>query len=104
MYIIIWEYYVKAERIVEFEQIYHPEGAWAQLFKNEQGYLGTQFFSDEINPERYLTVDQWTSRNDYEMFRTKWEKEYEALDAQCEGLTKQEALLGEWETVNYETR
>ncbi|MCI0607531.1 MAG: antibiotic biosynthesis monooxygenase [Anaerolineae bacterium] len=104
MYVIIWEYHVKAEHVSKFEQIYHSEGAWAELFKKGTGYLGTELIRDETQPQRYITIDQWDSAEDYEAFRVQWKEEYEALDAQCEGLTEQETLFGKWEAVDYKVR
>ena len=104
MYVIIWEYQVKADRVVEFERIYASNGAWAELFRKEQGYLGTELLRDSTHPHRYLTIDRWTSSEDYESFRSQWKSEYATLDAQCEGLTIQETLLGMWESITYETR
>ena len=99
MFIILWEYQIKLEKQSEFESIYFPNGAWAELFKKSTGYLGTELLRDEINPQRYLTIDRWNSKEDYEAFMYQYEKEYKALDAQCEGLTESESLLGKWETV-----
>ncbi len=104
MYVVMWEYRVKAERLDEFENIYGAGGAWAELFKKEAGYIGTELLRDEENPQRYMTIDKWTSAENYEEFRAKWKKEYEALDAQCEGLTEQESLLGNWGTLKREAR
>lgn len=95
---------MRAERLAEFEQIYHSEGTWAELFKKGTGYLGTELLRDEIHPQRYITIDQWISREDYEAFRITWKKEYEKLDAQCEGLTEQEILFGKWKVVDHEVR
>jgi heme-degrading monooxygenase HmoA len=104
MYLILWKFQVKAERITEFEQMYHSEGRWAKLFRKGIGYLGTELFRDFDDHQHYITVDRWTSVTDYELFLSKWKEEYEELDAQCTGLTKRETLLGKWESVNYETR
>jgi len=94
MYLILWEYHIKPEKREEFEQIYSPSGAWAELFKKGAGYLGTELVLDETDPQKYLTVDRWASKEEYESFLEHWEQEYEALDKQCEGLTKHEVLLG----------
>ena len=104
MYIIIWEYHVKAEHSEEFEKIYRANGTWAGLFQKQNGYRGTELLRDRQNKERYLTVDRWVSLRDYESFLSQWNKEYEALDAHCEGLIEQETMLGTWETIDYETR
>jgi heme-degrading monooxygenase HmoA len=104
MYVIIWEYQVKADRNTEFEKIYGENGAWAKLFKNGSGYLGTELLRHSSQLLYYITIDRWASVVYYEAFLSNWRKEYEKLDAQCEGLTEQESLLGKWETILRETR
>jgi len=98
MYIILWEYQVKTEKRAEFVAVYAPNGAWAVLFRKTAGYLGTELLQDETNPERFLTIDRWKSKESFEAFKLQWEKEYKELDAQCEGLTESESLLGRWES------
>jgi len=104
MLIIIWEYQLRADHAAEFEGIYSANGAWAQLFRNSPGFLCTQLLRDEKRHQRYLTIDRWASPEDYESFLSQWKNEYEALDAECESLTEQEALLGRWESIPRETR
>jgi heme-degrading monooxygenase HmoA len=104
MYIIVWKYRVNAEHSVEFEKIYGVNGAWADLFNKQNGYLGTELLRDPQDHEQYLTIDRWASSGDYESFLSQWKEEYKTLDKQCEGITEQETLLGKWETVHYETR
>ena len=99
MYIILWEYYVKPGRQLEFERIYSPNGAWVGLFKTSAGYAGTEFLRDTKHPQRYLTIDRWQTKADYEAFLSQHEAEYKLLDAQCEGLTESESLIGMWETI-----
>jgi heme-degrading monooxygenase HmoA len=104
MYVIIWEYLVKAERSSQFEKIYGTTGAWADLFRKQNGYLGTELLRDSQGHERYLTIDRWESLGDYESFLSRWKKEYEALDVLCAGLTENETMIGRWETTEQETR
>ena len=94
MYVIIWEFQVKEEYEAEFEQIYGPDGAWAQLFKRGEGYLGTELLRDMEQPRRYLTLDRWRSRAAYEAFQKRWAEAYKELDRRCEGLTEQEVIIG----------
>ena len=94
MYVIIWEYQVKADRVAEFERIYSTSGEWAELFRKGKDFLDTQLLRYEKVPHHYITIDQWTSSEGYESFRSQWENEYARLDAQCEGLTERESLLG----------
>jgi heme-degrading monooxygenase HmoA len=104
MYAIIWEYYVKAERLSEFEKIYGASGVWVELFQKQNGFIGTELLHDRQKQERYITVDRWVSSADYELFLSQWKKEYDSLDAQCGGLIEQEMLLGQWESIDHETR
>ena len=99
MFIVIWEYRVKPEKQAEFEQFYSAEGNWAELFKRGAGFTGTELWQDEGEPLRYLTIDRWKSQAQYEAFQTQWAEAYQALDAQCEALTEQEARLGGWQPV-----
>jgi len=99
MFIILWEYQVKPDRRSDFESIYSPAGVWTELFKKGTGYIGTELFHDETRPYRYLTIDRWASKEDYETFLSQWEKEYKALDKRCEGLTESESLIGRWDLV-----
>lgn len=103
MYIIIWEYQVKIEHVKEFQEIYAANGAWAELFRKGEGYLGTELMRDINRPYRYMTIDRWVSPHDYESFLSQWKSEYSKLDAECEGLTEKETLLGKWESILLET-
>ena len=99
MYIVIWEYRVKKGKQAEFEKIYSSNGAWAKLFKKDDGYLGTTFIRDTNDSQRYLTIDRWVSKEAYENFLRQREQEYRALDANCEDLTEQESRIGNWNSV-----
>jgi heme-degrading monooxygenase HmoA len=100
MYLIVWEYQVKTVRAAEFERIYASDGPWAKLFQRQEGFLGTQLLRDIERPDRYLTVDRWTSSQEHEAFLHRWKREYAALDAQFERVTEKETLLGKWESVS----
>ena len=103
MYLIIWEYLVKAERVAEFEEFYSTNGAWTRLFQKSKGFLAMELVQDEMHLHRYITIDRWTSSQDYESFRSQWKTEYAALDSRCEVFTEQETLLGKWKSILPET-
>ena len=104
MYVIIWQFQVKADSTTEFENFYRSTGDWVELFQKGKGYISTELLRDGTNPNTYMTIDRWDSAESYEAFLTQFKKEYETLDAQCEGLTKHETPRGKWESVNNETR
>lgn len=94
MYVIVWEYAVKAGREIEFERIYGPDGAWAALFKQAGGYLGTDLLRATGDRRVYRTVDRWASDAAYDDFMKKRPAEYAALDRVCEGLMDWENRVG----------
>ena len=93
-YTYIWSFEVHPEHVVAFRWHYGEGGAWTQLFRRARGYLGTQLLQDESDPLRFVTIDAWSSPEDYEAFRAEYASEYAALDRLCEGFTVQETLIG----------
>lgn len=99
MFVILWEFRVKPGHLAEFKKNYAPDGQWSQLFSRSNGYLKTELLHDESQPDRFITIDQWTSSVEYETFLSQWPAEYASLDAQCDGLTESEILLGRWVSI-----
>ncbi len=93
MFVVIWEYVVRAESIADFEALYGADGGWAALFREHPGYHGTELLRDEA-PGRYLTLDRWRSEADYEAFLRAASPRYAALDAQGDALTLEERRIG----------
>ena len=94
MYLVIWEYRVRAGCQKEFEKMYSPNGLWARLFRRGAGYLNTELIHDPKNRSRYLTIDRWISSEAYDAFRANWREDYDALAAHCARLIEREAQLG----------
>ncbi len=103
MYVIVWEFRTRQGREREFEEAYGPEGVWARFFRGGDGHLRTELHRDLADTGRYLTLDRWTSRTAFEIFRERHREEYEAIDRRCEALTEHEALLGTFESIGGET-
>ncbi|WP_404294004.1 antibiotic biosynthesis monooxygenase family protein [Microvirga sp. RSM25] len=91
---IVWEFSVPSEHRLAFEEVYGPEGAWAVLFRTAPGYLGTELLRDEQTIGRYLTVDRWSTPEDFAAFKSTSGAAYESLDRQCESLTAREVKVG----------
>jgi len=96
-YVILWEFEVKEGREEEFERMYGPKGDWARLFAGGKGYRGTELYRDAERKGRYVTRDEWESREAYEKFVAENRKKYETLDAAGEGLTVKEKRIGAFE-------
>jgi len=99
MYIIIWEYQVRPEHLLEFEKFYGRNGAWAKLFNKSTDYLGTDLLRDKTDANGFLTIDRRASMDAYNEFKANRQKEYEELDSQCEYITELETLLGKYNLV-----
>jgi heme-degrading monooxygenase HmoA len=99
MHVIVWEYTVPEAHRGAFERAYGPDGDWAVLFRSASGYLGTELLRDEKAPGRYLTLDRWTTQEDFDAFKTVSATTYETMDRQFEGLTSQEAKLGTFQSA-----
>jgi heme-degrading monooxygenase HmoA len=98
-FVYVWEYRVLPAHAREFEAAYGPEGAWARLFRRQEGYLGTDLLRDRADPQRYLTVDRWRAKGDHEAFRRGAAAEFAALDRAGEAWTSEERHLGDFECV-----
>ena len=102
-YLIVWEFHVRPGAEERFENVYGPQGDWAQFFKRGEGYAGTELNRDLNIAGRYVTLDFWTSPHAYEHFREQHLAEYKAIDERCEALTERETEIGRFERVSGRT-
>ncbi|MCI0449087.1 MAG: hypothetical protein L0Y79_04775 [Chlorobi bacterium] len=99
MYAYIWEFIVKSEYKLRFEEEYGPAGRWAQLFGKAEGYIRTELFHDNLNPQKYITIDYWKSRRYKNDFLLKFSDEYKMLDSECSEFTESERYIGEFDVT-----
>ena len=97
MFVIIWEYEVRAGSEPMFEALYGPGGAWVGLFRAQAGYLGTELLRAE-GSLCYVTVDRWASSTDYDAFLDAARSQYARIDALGDALTLAERRIGRYET------
>ena len=83
-YVIVWEFQVRQAREAEFVQKYGPEGAWARFFRGSAGYVRTELVRDVVVDFRYLTLDYWQSKEEFDGFHEQNLAEYERLDKEFE--------------------
>jgi heme-degrading monooxygenase HmoA len=93
-YVSIWAFRVKPGSEWEFERIYGPDGDWARLMGQAEGYMNTQLLRDIVDLGRYVTIDSWSTIAAYEKFKSDFAADYEALDEKCKSLTEEEKSLG----------
>ena len=98
-YLVVWQFRPRPGEERPFEEAYGPLGAWARFFTTAEGFVRTELNRDLKDPERYFTLDFWVSKEAYESFRAKHAAEYAAIDRECEALTAEEKLVGEFARV-----
>lgn len=93
MYVVVWKYEVLAVSEMAFRVAYGPEGDWAQLFAEHDGFVGTELITID-QPRHYLTVDRWESAEAFDAYMDRDRDEYTRLDQKFEALTVSEELVG----------
>lgn len=93
----LWEYIVKTDYLIQFHQAYGQDGDWVQLFSQSDGYVRTELLHDIDNPNRFLTVDYWVSKEARDQFRIQFAGKFVTLDEACEAFTNEERFLGDFE-------
>jgi heme-degrading monooxygenase HmoA len=96
MYVIVWEFVVRPEKVGEFVAAYKSDGAWARLFAKADGYIGTELLrsTDSGQATTFVTIDRWKTAEDFTRFQKRFGAEYRRLDTQLEDLTSGERKLG----------
>jgi hypothetical protein len=100
-YVIVWEFWVRPDKVAEFQEKYGPEGAWARFFRGSAGYIRTELVRDVAADLRFLTLDYWQAEEEFRSFRERSLAEYERLDKEFEGLTEKETRLGAFSTKKF---
>ena len=67
------------------------------LFARHPGFRRVRLFRHKQDPSTYVTVDVWSSKADYEAFRSQYDDEYRRLNAHLALLKMEEAPLGYYE-------
>ena len=83
----------------EFERVYGPDGEWAAFFRDGRGYVGTELLRDVESPGRYLVIDRWASREDYQAFVEEHRQAYMRRVDETAFHYDQELRLGTFENV-----
>jgi heme-degrading monooxygenase HmoA len=94
MFAVIWEYEVRAGCEAAFVALYGADGDWVALFREHDGYLGTELLRDADDPARFATIDRWSSPEAYERFLTGAKSRYAQIDAIGDALTSAERRIG----------
>jgi len=97
MFVVLWEFDVKSECEERFIFAYSPSGTWARLFATDAKFRETRLLRHVVEPLRFVTMDVWESREDYEHFLRSSADAYHALDTEYAGLTTRERHLSSFD-------
>ena len=98
-YAYMWEFIVKTEHKMTFEEIYSPRGKWASLLSKANGYIKTELFHDALDSVKYITIDYWKSSVDRGQFMIQYSDAYAKLDSECAAFTINERYIGEFDVT-----
>ena len=98
MFVAIWEYEVRAGCEAAFAALYGRDGEWVALFREHDGYVGTELLRDLDQASRFVTIDRWTTAESYSAFLTAAKPRYAQIDARGDALTIDERRIGTYTT------
>jgi len=98
MFAVIWEYEVREGCVAAFEALYGGDGEWVALFREYDGYVGTELLRNADQPRRFVTIDRWASTDAYAAFLTAAKPRYVQIDARGDALTVAERHIGAYTT------
>ena len=90
MFVILWHFEVKPGNDAGFQKAYGPDGDWAQLFRRDAHFRGTQLLHDSSQDHCYFTLDFWLSEIAYRAFLAAHRSAYDQLDTTFAELTLRE--------------
>ena len=93
-FVVIWEFQGRPGKVESFERAYGADGVWAQFFRKDEAYIGTELIRDLKAECSYPTLDFWKSPQAYAAFRTQHAAKYKTVDAECENMTESEREVG----------
>jgi heme-degrading monooxygenase HmoA len=99
-FVVIWEFQVRLGQEERFEQVCGADGVWAQFFRQDEAYVGTDLIRGVKAERTYLTLDFWKSQEAYDAFRSRHAEEYKAIDTACESMTESEREVGRYSRVS----
>jgi len=82
-----------------FEEVFGPNGEWAQFFRQGVGFIGTELLRDVEEPDRYIVIDRWESADAYNAFVAAHQDAYLQRSDDSRLYYTQELRLGTFENI-----
>ena len=94
VFVVVWEFDIRAGAEEAFLQAYGVDGEWARLFRRGTGFVRVELARSIAKSNRFFTFDYWVSREAFEAFGVEFATEYKTLDKKLTGLTEWERRIG----------
>jgi heme-degrading monooxygenase HmoA len=94
VFVVVWEFDIRAGAEEAFFEAYGVDGEWARLFRRGTGFLRVELARSIAKSNRFFTFDYWVSREAFEAFGVEFATEYKSLDKKLTGLTERERRIG----------
>lgn len=96
-HIRVWSFQPAPGQESAFAAAYSSDGVWARLFRQAEGFVGTRLLAPAETGGRWLTFDEWESRDAFDRFQGTLGEAYRSLDEELAGLTSDEQFIGAFE-------
>ena len=93
----VWRFQPAPGREGEFAAAYSGDGVWARLFRQAEGFIGTNLLAPVASGGPWLTLDRWQSQGAFHRFQEEFGDAYRRLDAELAPLTGGELFIGAFE-------
>src|SRR6478736_6082280 len=94
VFVVVWEFDIRADAEEAVLQAYGVDGEWARLFRRGTGFERVELARSIAKSNRFFTFDYWISREAFEAFGVEFATEYKTLDKKLTGLTERERRIG----------
>lgn len=94
MIYVLWEFTVNPGSGREFEDRYRAKGDWTRLFSSADGFVRNLLLRDMARQGRYVTIDVWHTRTEFERFRDANTTRQPEINAACAPLANEERVIG----------
>ena len=104
MIAMAWQFELADGGQEAFERFYGADGPWTALSRQSRSYLGSSFLRDQVEPTRYLLVEDRSEMVVYQKHHANFSKEVAALEAKRDGLCLSVTPLGVFTALDIPNR
>jgi hypothetical protein len=86
---------VREGKRAKFEIVFGPNGIWARLLRQAEGYIATVVQGESPNDRKYRVRDFWKGHRGFEMFRERFSEDFARFDREIvDELVEKQEFVG----------